>query len=31
MLELSKVEGTSHIPGVDFTDGMQLTRFTPGP
>lgn len=26
-----KIEGSSHIPGVDFTDGMQLTRFTPGP
>ncbi len=28
---LVKSEGTSHVPGVDYTDSMQLTRFTPGP
>ena len=26
-----KSEGTSHVPGVDFTDSMQLTRFTTMP
>ncbi len=26
-----KSEGTSHVPGVDFTDGMQLTKYTPSP
>ncbi|OGN94277.1 MAG: hypothetical protein A2Z71_01630 [Chloroflexi bacterium RBG_13_50_21] len=26
-----KSEGTSHIPGVDFTDGMQLTSYIPAP
>jgi hypothetical protein len=24
-----KSEGASHVPGIDFTDGMQLTSFTP--
>jgi hypothetical protein len=28
---LVKSEGTSHVPGVEFTDGMQLTSFTPPP
>ncbi len=28
---LVKSEGTSHVTGVDFTDSMQLTRFTPVP
>jgi len=26
-----KSEGTSHVTGVDFSDSMQLTRFTPAP
>jgi hypothetical protein len=26
-----KSEGTSHVPGVDFSDGMQLTSFAPSP
>jgi hypothetical protein len=26
-----KSEGTSHVPGVEFTDNMELTRFTPAP
>ncbi len=26
-----KSEGTSHVPGVDFTDSMQLTSFTSAP
>ena len=26
-----KSEGTSHVPGVDFTDSMELTRLTPAP
>jgi len=26
-----KSEGTSHVPGVDFTDSMELTRFSPAP
>lgn len=26
-----KSEGTSHVPGVDFTDSMELTKFTPAP
>jgi hypothetical protein len=26
-----KSEGTSHITGADFTDSMELTRFTPSP
>jgi hypothetical protein len=26
-----KSEGTSHVPGINFTDGMQLTNFTPSP
>jgi hypothetical protein len=26
-----KSEGTSHVPGIDFTDNMQLTGFTPTP
>ncbi len=26
-----KSEGTSHVPGIDFTDSMQLTGFTPTP
>ncbi len=28
---LVKSEGTSHVSGVDFSDGMQLARFTPAP
>jgi hypothetical protein len=26
-----KSEGTSHVPGVDFADSMELTRLTPAP
>jgi hypothetical protein len=26
-----KSEGASHVPGVDFTDQLQLTQFTPSP
>jgi hypothetical protein len=26
-----KSEGASHVPGVDFTDSMQLTSFAPSP
>lgn len=26
-----KSEGTSHVPGVDFTDRLELTKFTPAP
>jgi hypothetical protein len=26
-----KSEGTSHVSGIDFSDSMQLTRFTPAP
>ena len=26
-----KSEGTSHVPGIDFTDGMQLTSFVASP
>ena len=26
-----KSEGTSHVTGIDFSDSMQLTRFTPAP
>jgi hypothetical protein len=28
---LVKSEGTSHVSQVDFSDGMQLTSFTPAP
>ena len=28
---LVKSEGTSHVPGVEFTDSMQLTSYTPAP
>lgn len=28
---LVKSEGTSHVPGIEFTDNMELTSFTPAP
>jgi hypothetical protein len=28
---LVKSEGTSHVPGVDFTDNLELTKYTPVP
>ena len=28
---LVKASGTSHVPGIDFSDAMQLTQFSPSP